>query len=383
VRIGDELWQLARSALAEGLAKGESIPQLAQRVRDAAGVAAPRATTIARTEVIGASNAGSIEGMRTLAASFGIEDMKKTWIATRDNRTRPTHLAVNGKEVGLDETFTVGGWPADRPHDPLLPADETVNCRCTLGYAIPEEKLSTVASTFHLPGRHNQKTHGHGFPGSWGPVDRDHAVSMVRKHVAMMHEDEEAPGFVRQRIVSETKKAMTGTSKFYASGSNLVMVHSAAKVKDEDLAALMEDVDQLDQRFHIRGGLNLSIDSPAHIDPSGRLAATTKLGTGMMRISDHVVANNGYFGHRGRDQRLGVLAHEWGHAQDRGDFRHDITKDQLYDQLTSKTASRYARTDATEAFAEAFADFNTTPAGKDFEWSSTADYATTFGWEGT
>ena len=50
VGIGNELWFHARAAIAEGLAAGESIPDIATRVRAAAGVTEPRARVIARTE---------------------------------------------------------------------------------------------------------------------------------------------------------------------------------------------------------------------------------------------------------------------------------------------------------------------------------------------
>jgi len=139
-RIGDELWMHARDGLTEGMARGESVPQLAQRVRDAAAVTVPRATVIARTEVVGASNAGSIASMRAAEVS----DMTKTWLATGDSRTRASHLDADGQTVGINETFIVGGETADRPLDPLLSAAEAVNCRCTLTYNIPEGSSGIV-----------------------------------------------------------------------------------------------------------------------------------------------------------------------------------------------------------------------------------------------
>lgn len=134
VGIGDELWAHAREGLTEGLAAGETVPQLSKRVRDAAGVTAPRGTVIARTEIVGASNAGSIASMR----AADISDMTKTWLATGDSRTRPSHRDADGQTVGINDTFVVGGESADRPLDPLLSAAEAVNCRCTMTYDIPE-----------------------------------------------------------------------------------------------------------------------------------------------------------------------------------------------------------------------------------------------------
>ncbi len=145
--IGDELWQTVRSELAAGFDEGESIPELADRVRKSAGVTARSATLVARTSVIDAANMGSL----STAKASGLE-MEKEWMATpstfspiaKDPRTRPTHWAANGDRVPLHGNFTVGGYPADRPGDPALPPQERDNCRCTVGYVIPEESVSKI-----------------------------------------------------------------------------------------------------------------------------------------------------------------------------------------------------------------------------------------------
>src|SRR5690554_2561072 len=134
VGIGNDLWQNARQALADGVANGESIQDIARAVQDAAGVTAPRATTVARTEVIGASNKSSIEVMR----ASGIVAQKR-WIATFDNRVRLSHIEAHGQIVNLEEPFTVGGAQLDHPGDFSGPADEVINCRCTMGYVVDED----------------------------------------------------------------------------------------------------------------------------------------------------------------------------------------------------------------------------------------------------
>ncbi len=131
--IGDDLWQTARAQLAEGFAAGESIPQLADRLRGSAGLTARRATLVARSSVIEASNAGSI----ATARASGIE-MQKEWIATPDERTRPTHHTADGQKVPLADPFTVGGFSADVPGDPGLPPQEKYNCRCTTGFVMTD-----------------------------------------------------------------------------------------------------------------------------------------------------------------------------------------------------------------------------------------------------
>jgi SPP1 gp7 family putative phage head morphogenesis protein len=130
--IGDQGWLLTRDALAQGMTEGLSIPALSKAVTEAIGVAEERATTIARTEVVSAANAGSLDQVRQLSGHGG--PRFKVWLATLDNRVRPTHAEAEGKTVLLDQTFEVGGALLDFPGDPGGPPGEVINCRCTLTY---------------------------------------------------------------------------------------------------------------------------------------------------------------------------------------------------------------------------------------------------------
>lgn len=126
--FGQDLQGTVRSSLIEGMNLGEGIPELQRRVRGVLGVSEARAQAIARTEVISASNAGS------LVTATGLSVETKTWLATADVRTRPTHRSADGQTVELDDLFSVGGFPAQYPGDPRLPPEENVNCRCTVIY---------------------------------------------------------------------------------------------------------------------------------------------------------------------------------------------------------------------------------------------------------
>lgn len=129
VGVGDALWTGVRDQLLEGFREGESMAKLRDRVSDVAGFTSARATNVARTEVIAASNAGGFNEAREQGVLF------KTWLATNDDRTRPTHVDVDGMTVGIDEWFDVGGWSAQHPGDSNLPPEEAINCRCTLTWA--------------------------------------------------------------------------------------------------------------------------------------------------------------------------------------------------------------------------------------------------------
>lgn len=134
-QINETTRELIKESIAEGVDAGESIPQIAKRIDQLYldKIIPNRSTTIARTEVIAASNAGSMFA----AESTGL-DLKKEWLATRDSRTRDTHLDYNGESVPLDEPFELSsGARLMFPGDTSLgaPAAEIVNCRCTQIYS--------------------------------------------------------------------------------------------------------------------------------------------------------------------------------------------------------------------------------------------------------
>ena len=103
-----------------------------------------RAELIGRTEIIRASNAGSLAG----AQETNIP-MRKFWLSTRDDRTRGAnpkdifdHFSVNeDKGYPLDEAFRISGELLMHPGDRSNGASpgNTINCRCTLTYQVIEE----------------------------------------------------------------------------------------------------------------------------------------------------------------------------------------------------------------------------------------------------
>jgi hypothetical protein len=120
-----------RLELTDGVAQGESIPDLAKRVDllYLDQIIPNRSTTIVRTEVVASSNYASVQS----AQSSGLT-LTKVWLATDDNRTRPDHADADGQEVAMDAQFEVGdeklGYPGDSSGSP----ENVINCRCTVYY---------------------------------------------------------------------------------------------------------------------------------------------------------------------------------------------------------------------------------------------------------
>jgi uncharacterized protein with gpF-like domain len=89
-----------------------------------------RAQKIARSETTGAMNAGHVAAMEELADAGLIKG--KQWSAIGDRDVRQAHLALAGAIVGPRADFDVGGWAAPYPGHWGLPAEQRINCRCTV-----------------------------------------------------------------------------------------------------------------------------------------------------------------------------------------------------------------------------------------------------------
>jgi SPP1 gp7 family putative phage head morphogenesis protein len=118
--VTETTWQQISNSLAEGIAAGEGIPKLAERIDDVYETAmGSRSELIARTEATAATNRGFEEGFQQSTVVNA-----KEWVATRDDRTRDEHkydTGVGGEIVALGEKFSNG---VEYPSEP--------NCRCTI-----------------------------------------------------------------------------------------------------------------------------------------------------------------------------------------------------------------------------------------------------------
>lgn len=136
--VNDVTFARIADTLAEGEAAGETMPQLADRVKQVFATSKARALAIARTEVTTAANSAQQESARLNGAKT------KTWIAAHDDRTRPSHVAIDRHTVDIDDHYPVpypfvkgvpaGIVPMEHPGDPQAPPGLTVNCRCTSAY---------------------------------------------------------------------------------------------------------------------------------------------------------------------------------------------------------------------------------------------------------
>lgn len=110
-----------------GIKEGLGIPDIAKNIMSQLQITEKyRAERIARTEVVSASNEASKAG----AEATGLE-LDKEWITYIDDKTRDSHIDMNGETTGMDEPFSNG---LDVPGDVNGASEDVINCRCTLGY---------------------------------------------------------------------------------------------------------------------------------------------------------------------------------------------------------------------------------------------------------
>jgi SPP1 gp7 family putative phage head morphogenesis protein len=127
-RLTDDIVESIQEAVKEGLSRGETLKAISERIDATYQLANDtRSTRIAQTEIVSASNAGSMEALKQL----GVEE--KEWISSRDSRVRETHESLDGDVVPRDQKFvSSSGAALAFPGDPDAPPEEVINCRCTI-----------------------------------------------------------------------------------------------------------------------------------------------------------------------------------------------------------------------------------------------------------
>lgn len=136
--ITDTSWDKLRDVLSLSMGAGESNEEIAEKVGDLFTswyrhtgdeemiAKATRAFVIARTEVNGASNGGTLVAWKQ---SDVVES--KTWLSALVSTTRDSHVAAHGQTVKLNENFIVGMGEGPAPGQ-IGVAGEDINCLCTM-----------------------------------------------------------------------------------------------------------------------------------------------------------------------------------------------------------------------------------------------------------
>jgi HK97 family phage portal protein len=119
--VNDTTLEKLSRTLAEGIEAGEGISELSARVQEVyEEFPTYRSDMIARTESTAVNNEGFQEAYRQSSVVNSQE-----WVATKDERTRDEHRAMDGEIVAVGKNFSNG-----------LPYPQEPNCRCVLAPVI-------------------------------------------------------------------------------------------------------------------------------------------------------------------------------------------------------------------------------------------------------
>lgn len=123
------------TALVRGQNEGLGVAGIGRFIRDLVpSLSTYRSNLIARTETHGAANYGA----NAAAVETGLT-LQKEWVSAADERTRESHRLADGQIVGMDDAFDVGGSLLMYPGDPSGPADEIINCRCSISHLVTDD----------------------------------------------------------------------------------------------------------------------------------------------------------------------------------------------------------------------------------------------------
>ena len=111
----------------KGILAGSPMDAIAESLVKVVGMNRNAAITNARTMVTGAENLGRVDSHKRLESDGVI--LEEEWVATKDARTRHSHVMMNGEKKKVGELFSNGlEFPGDSRGRP----EEVYNCRCTL-----------------------------------------------------------------------------------------------------------------------------------------------------------------------------------------------------------------------------------------------------------
>lgn len=123
-QITDTTFKELKKQFSLSLDEGESRLQLIKRIEDTyANISKSRAETIARTEVHGVTQFGTMQGYKQADLPIKIW----VWAPGTKGGVRDDHQAMDGEEVPIGDSFSNG---LEFPGQPSGGASETINCQC-------------------------------------------------------------------------------------------------------------------------------------------------------------------------------------------------------------------------------------------------------------
>ena len=132
--------------ISRGIAQGLSYQEMARNLKNVTNVDYNKTLRIAKTEGHRIQQEATYN-VQKRAIAKGAKVVKQ-WDSTLDGKTRPTHRALDGQIVGVDEYFkSESGYKALYPGDFGVPSEDC-NCRCCLlqraKWALSDEEFTKM-----------------------------------------------------------------------------------------------------------------------------------------------------------------------------------------------------------------------------------------------
>lgn len=227
----------------DGLAAGESPLVIRDRVQKRLNIQTGdwpgRATTVARTEAVGAQSAATVEAAQLQADILGEENLEQVWMCTIDSKTRRSHFAADGQRVPLGGRFKVGRADLRFPGDSSGPAEETINCRC---------RVAVLAADEDLPGeddRHTERGPGDSTVRNREGSQADEIARRAEDGVIRARDDEDGVGSVSASARADARLAATEPSeeKTVAQYRTFTSVLAVIGIETDDGRMFASDID--------------------------------------------------------------------------------------------------------------------------------------------
>lgn len=196
--------KLIASKVLKGLENGDSVQKISKSLQEVIGNNSMSAIRNARTMVTSAENHGRLDSMKNLSNKGVV--MKKEWEATPDDRTRPSHIDIDGEEQDIDKPFSNGCM---FPGDGHGPAEEVWMCRCAMGSHIvgfrrADGSVSYVNydrdETLHDQQMRQERERRKGSGGSGGTSDLSYS-----EKIKNIIKEMEASGITEEKIMEAGK----------------------------------------------------------------------------------------------------------------------------------------------------------------------------------
>lgn len=436
----DQQWnkKTLNSQLMQGIIQGESIPQMSKRFEAVTDMDKNAAIRNARTMTTEAENGGRMDSMHE-AEEMGLE-YAKVWMSTHDERTRESHVLMDGVAVPLDEPFILQNSDGSEskmmyPGDPNGAPEQVYNCRCSLVRKLVGYKGKSISAKAYEP-TYFEEAQAEAAKAAPAAEPKRTASSWLQNETPLPPATFEYTNYKDFNAAKQEYIAQYGEDAYY-NGQELREQHASEwgslpfdkEEREKQVAVIRrteDTVTRLQEKYKLPGGgkmivgeydtvqNRLSEKQQERADKSGALAQTWSVGDNDVVIGFIPSHGNKSFEDdlKNRQEKIdkgerlmsvfeeesaeGTAIHEYGHAMDvyfDNAFIYDdedaraywewfkgLSEDEIKDGI-----SAYAATNRCEFAAECFAELQTenprplaVKFGEYFDKVYKKDYATKF-----